>query len=413
MRPSFYLQKLHSSIMMGEVEGSKTRWPWWRLLLVALNIIALIMSFVLAWHFLKGGLLAGCSGGSACEEVLNSRWSTIAGTFPVSGLAIGAYLALLVADFFIGSDSDASIRRLAWSTMLILCGAIAGSAIWFIIVQKWFIGSFCVYCMTTHITGLLLSALIFWRAFSEFKQDPPTVNFHLFKTIGFTCVGLILASGIALCQVSFTSPASIATGHAQNNLPPINYTTAPIIGNRNAPYKVMLLFDYNCPHCQKIHVMLPEVIKQFNEKLAFVLCPTPLNTQCNPYIPQKVEAFNNSCELAKISLAVWKANQGAFYLFDSWMFRNASGNTWVPKDLAAAKAKAVELIGQPKLDTAASDPWIEEYLQNCTQWYGQTSMNGKGGVPKLIFNNRWVIPEPKDVSDLTVILQKTLAVPKP
>jgi uncharacterized membrane protein/protein-disulfide isomerase len=399
--------------MMGEVEGSKTRWPWWRLLLVALNIIALIMSFVLAWHFLKGGLLAGCSGGSACEEVLNSRWSTIAGTFPVSGLAIGAYLALLVAGFFIGPDSDAPIRRLAWSTMLILCGAIAGSAIWFIIVQKWFIGSFCFYCMTTHITGLLLSALIFWRALSEFKHGPPTVNFQLFKTIGFTCVGLILASGIALCQVSFTSRASIATGHAENNLPPIDSVTAPIIGNRNAPYKVMLLFDYNCPHCQKIHVMLPEVIKQFNEKLAFVLCPTPLNTQCNPYIPRNVEAFSNSCELAKISLAVWKANQGAFYLFDSWIFHNASGSTWVPKDLVAAKAKAVELIGQSKLDAAASDPWIEKYLQNCTQWYGQTSLNGKGGVPKLIFNNRWVIPEPKDVSDLTVILQKTLAVPKP
>ena len=45
--------------------------------------------------------------------------------------------------------------------------------------------------------------------------------------------------------------------------------------------------------------------------------------------------------------------------------------------------------------------------------YGQTIRNGQGGVPKLLFGTRWVIPEPKDVHDLTMILEKTLALPKP
>lgn len=399
--------------MIKEAQSSSALWPWWRWVLIGLNIIALILSIILGWHYLKGGAMAGCGGGSACEEVLSSRWSSIGGIFPISGLAIGAYLALLVAGFFTGQDTDASIRRLAWTVMLILCGAIAGSAIWFIAVQKWYIGSFCPYCMATHITGLLLSAIVFWRAITAFKQDTPTSRFHPFKIIGLAGIGLLMAGSMALTQMRFTSPASTNTGHTANSLPAINYETAPMVGNRNAPYKVTMLFDYKCPHCQKVHNMLDEVVKHYGGKLSFVLCPTPLSTECNPYIPQDIEAFKNSCDLAKVGLAVWKANPQAFTAFDSWMFRNEEGHTWQPKDLAAAKEKAVALLGQSAYNAAASDPWIEEYLQTCTQWYGQTVRNGRGGVPKIIFGARWVIPEPKDVEELITILQKTLGVPEP
>ena len=87
--------------------------------------------------------MAGCSGGSPCEQLLNSRWSVIAGIVPVSGLAVGVYLSILVASLFTGPAAEVLIRRLAWSVMLILAGAVAGSAIWFTILQKWIIGSFC------------------------------------------------------------------------------------------------------------------------------------------------------------------------------------------------------------------------------------------------------------------------------
>ena len=102
--------------------------------------------------------MIGCGGGSPCDLVLSSRWSAVAGVVPVSGLAAGAYLAMLVASFFIGPATEAPVRRLAWGAMLVLVGAAAGSAVWFTFVQKWIIGAFCPYCMATHITGLLLAA---------------------------------------------------------------------------------------------------------------------------------------------------------------------------------------------------------------------------------------------------------------
>jgi uncharacterized membrane protein len=165
-------------------------WPWWRRILTGLNMLALVLSVILSWHYLKGGSMVGCGGGSPCEQVLNSQWSTIAGIIPVSGLAVGAYLALLVASLFIGSATEAPIRRLAWSVMLILVGSVSGSALWFTILQKWFIGHFCPYCMTTHITGLLLAAMVIWRAIKEFGQQSngilPTNNAKV-KNVSLLC----------------------------------------------------------------------------------------------------------------------------------------------------------------------------------------------------------------------------------
>ena len=127
-------------------------------------MVALALSAFLGWHYLMGGEMIGCGVGNACDQVLNSRWSAIGGVLPVSGLAAGAYLAMLTASLFIGPATEAPVRRLAWRAMLVLAGAAAGSAVWFIIVQKWIVGAFCPYCMATHVTGLLLGTLTVWQA---------------------------------------------------------------------------------------------------------------------------------------------------------------------------------------------------------------------------------------------------------
>jgi uncharacterized membrane protein len=363
----------------------------------------------MSWHYLVGGSMAGCGSGSPCEQVLNSRWSTIAGILPVSGLAMGVYLAMLVTVLFIDPSTEPPIRRLAWGVMLILAGSVAGSAVWFTIVQKWFIREFCLYCMITHITGLLLAALVIWRAIEDSRRR----IIYPLPAMGFALIGLVLAGILAACQIGLTRPAVHRDGESQDNLPVIDYHAVPMVGSPDAPYVVTLIFNYQCSHCQKIHFMLDEAIRRYDGNLAFALCPAPLNPQCNPYIPRDVDAFKNSCELARIGLAVWVARREAFPAFENWMFTFESGDSWRPRSLETARVKAVELVGQAKFDAAWSNPWIGQYLQTSTQIYGQTIQNGRGGVPKLIFGSRWIIPEPYNADDLVMILQNSLAVPKP
>jgi len=404
-------------------------WPWWRWVLTGLSGLALALSAYLGWHYLVGGSVIGCGGGSPCDQVLNSRWSTVGGVLPVSGLAAGAYLAMLAAGLFVGPATAAPIRRLAWRAMLVLVGAAAGSAVWFTIVQKSFIGAFCPYCMATHITGLLLAALVLWRAPMQLDDDSidvalsnPAPNattgaapgrvIRPLPAIGLTLVGLALAGILAVCQVRFTPPAVYRGGESQQNLPAIDPHAAPLVGSPDALYVVTLLFDYKCPHCQQLHFMLDEAVRRYRGKLAFAPCPTPLNSQCNPYIPRDVDEFKDSCELAKVGLAVWVAKREAFPFFDRWMFLLESGDRWRPRSLDAARAKAVELVGQAKFDAAQADPWIGRYLQTSIRIYGDTLRSGNA-VPKLVFGSRWVIPEPYDADGLVLILHSSLAVPRP
>ncbi|MGB8490735.1 MAG: vitamin K epoxide reductase family protein [Bacteroidales bacterium] len=384
-------------------------WPWWRRIMTGLNILALGLGIIMSWHYLAGGSMVGCGGGSPCEKVLNSKWSTIAGIIPISGLAVGVYLAMLVAGLFIGPSTESPVRRLAWSVMLILAGSIAGSAIWFTIVQKWIIGDFCPYCMATHITGLSLALLVIWRSVTDSSRD----ILRSLPAMGRVLIGFALAGILVAFQVGFTPSAVYTGGDSQDNLPAIDYHAVPMAGSPDAPYIVTLLFDYQCSHCQKIHFMLDEVIRRYNGKLAFALCPSPLNTKCNPYIPRDVDQFKNSCDLAKIGLAVWVADRSVFPAFENWMFTFESGDGWRPRTPEGARAKAVELVGETRFEAAISDPWIGEYLQASTQIYGQTLQAGRGGIPKLIFGPHWVIPEPDNAEDLLMILQKSLSVPAP
>jgi uncharacterized membrane protein/protein-disulfide isomerase len=404
-------------------------WPLWRWVLTGLNTMALVLSGILSWHYLEGGSIFGCGGGSPCEHVLNGRWSMIVGVLPVSSLAVGTYLALMVASLFISPTTEAPIRRLAWRAMLVLAGSVVGSAVWFTIVQKWIIGDFCLYCMTTHLTGLLLAALVIWRAIKEFNNDSKEIlspipdmiqnisraaSLHMngaFHATGLAFIGLAFAGILAAAQVGFAPTAIYQDGKALNNLIDIDYHAVPIVGSPDAPYVITMLFDYQCSHCQKIHFMLNEGVRRYAGKLAFALCPVPLNTKCNPYISRDADAFKNSCELAKIGLAVWVARREAYPDFENWMFTFESGDSWRPRSLEAARAKAVELVGQAKFDTVLSDPWIGQYMQTCIRIYGQTLQSGKSGIPKLIFGSRWVIPEPYNADDFINILQKSLAVP--
>lgn len=397
-----------------EVGQIRLRWPWWRCGVAGLSLLALTLSGYLGWHELAGGAMIGCGGGSPCDLVLSSRWSTVAGA-PVIGLAAGVYLAILMASFFVGATTEASVRQLAWRSMLVLVGAVAGSAAWFIVVQKWIVGSICPYCMATHVTGLLLAALVLRQASRQLEpaEKPQRKVIDRMPPVGIALAGVGLAGIMAIAQMTIRPPSLYYGGEALAAAPDVDPHNAPLIGSPDAPFLVTLLFDYNCPHCQQLHLMLDEAVRRYRGNLAFILCPTPLNTRCNPYIPRDVDEFKDSCELAKLALAVWVAEPSAFPDFDRWMFSFESGDRWRPRSLAAAKAKAVAVVGQAKFDAALTDPRVGRYLQAAIQIYGPTTRGGNNAVPKLVRGSHWVIPQPNSPEDLISMLRDELGLPTP
>jgi hypothetical protein len=315
---------------------------------------------------------------------------------------------MLVASFFIGSSTAPADRKLAWGAMLVLAGAAIGSAVWFVIIQRWIIGAFCPYCMATHGVGVVLGAMVFWQASKQ------RLN-RLRSVIGAALVGLSLAAVLATTQWALKPPPFYRAGAAPDRTPLIDPRAVPLVGSPDAPSLVTLLFDYNCPHCQMIHGILDDVIRRYDGKIAFVLCPSPMNNRCNPYVSRDLAEFRESCELAKLALSIWVADRKAFTAFEQWWFSPEPDQRWRPRALQDARAKAIELVGESRLDAAAADPWIAGYMQSGIQLFGHTIHPAQGGsaVPKLVYGSRWVTPELHDAGDLVSILRDSLGIPTP
>ena len=212
-----------------------------RTALAVLGSAALLLSVLLSLHQLAGGHMPGCSGGTSCDEVLQSRWSMLAGILPVSSLAVGVYLAFLLTLYFTQAASEEPIRLLAWKILTLLSGVVVGSAVWFVLVQLILIKAFCPYCMSAHVVGTVLSvtALIL-----SFKMLQKKMFVRCFLS------GLAFSALLAVSQQTLAATPRVS-GQATEELIVPDFSRAPVIGSAEASIKVLLLFDYNCSIARK------------------------------------------------------------------------------------------------------------------------------------------------------------------
>lgn len=291
--------------------------------MVLFSAIALVLSAVLCIHALSGRGLIGCSAGTSCNEVLGSRWSFLFGRIPVSGLAAICYIAMTVCLLFRRSfDGDPQFARWMDRGMLVLSGAIIGAAIWFIWLQKNMIRSFCPYCMTAHICGLLLSALLLVRIIGSGPGSPedrcasaaagsPACCRRILRQLSFVFAGLVLAGCLAGLQLLTTPRTAFDRGFIPEALPLPDPQEMPSVGDPASGTAITLLFDYRCSHCQKIHSLLPEVVSLLGGQVAIVPAPVPLSKDCNPYIPAGEDRFKGSCELTRYALALLRLDRAS------------------------------------------------------------------------------------------------------
>ena len=365
--------------------------------MVALVTIVLLLSVVLCIHSISGRGLIGCSQGTNCNAVLGSKWSFLMGIIPVSALAAGVWIAFLIC-LTLHRSSDLELQYFLNRILLILSGAVTGSAAWFIWIQGHMIKAFCPYCMTAHILGIVISVLtVIWCV----RQKPG----HSVLNIAF---GLLLAVALAVVQLS-TTPLTLAErGFTQEPLPELSAHELPVTGDPDATHVITLLFDWQCSHCRQIHKMLPDVVERLQGKVAFILCPISLSRECNPLVPQgSTDRFTGSCQLLHIGLALWRTDPISFSRYEEWYWGDPDKG-WNPPGVLEATEYASDLIGADRLETAMNEPWIESYLQTVLQIFGRTSSGGRSAVPRMIYDSNWLIPEADDAAGLATLVESLI-----
>ena len=365
--------------------------------MVALTAIVLLLSTILCIHSISGHGLIGCTQGTNCNIVLGSRWSFLFGIIPVSALAAGAYLTLLACILLIDSKwTGAQEQQFLFHAILVVSGAIIGCAIWFIWLQSHMIRAFCPYCMTAHILGIVISVLsVIWCIGQKTRRIVLNI-----------LIGVLIAAALGVVQFT-TTPRSLAERGFINE--PLRYPDPkemPIIGNPDAKHKVTMLFDWQCAHCRRTHIMLPDAVSLLGDSIAIVCTPVSMSRECNPHISPGIDRFAGSCTFMRIGLAIWRTNPDAYWEYENQFFGTDLVQSWNPPTVEQATAMAEHLIGNERLEKSMQSRWMENYIWTVNELFGRTSRGTTSAIPRLIYNGKIMIPEADNPSALASLIRE-------
>ena len=180
----------------------------------------------LAFAALKSGDIAGCGAGPIwnCGHVLTSRWSKLFG-LPVSVPAFMLYGVLLFSLANCQPTAPRARCRLAWGAITIGALAAGLTAIWFMGLQAFEIGRWCLYCLLVHACGIALGAAILW------KRPLGTRATAKLSAISLMGVGVLIGG-----QIFTTPPATYKIERfSEDNAKRETTTTAPAATEAPAP----------------------------------------------------------------------------------------------------------------------------------------------------------------------------------
>ncbi len=350
------------------------------------------------FHSLTGVRMVGCGAGSGCDSVMGSPWAYVLGGVPVSLPAAVAYLLLCLCVLFFGGETeeDRSLDRILWPMMLVLAGSIVGAALWFCYLQLFVLHAFCKYCTLLHLLGCVLAGwiLLAGRPFGRLRNR------------SWFVVGLLAAALFAIVQSRTLPAAAYDAGRTEVALPSFSEGEIPVLGPSDAPDELTLLFDFQCNHCRRLHRVLPDLLEKAGGQYRIRLCPVPLSSACNPYIPSSgIDRFVGSCQLTRYALAVWYARPDAYEAY--WDYLLGSGDERAAIAPADAEARAGELLGDD-FESAIQNPRIDAYLRKVEELFGRTSSSQKSGVPRLIRGQHWLVPETDQADELLELIRLSL-----
>jgi protein-disulfide isomerase len=178
----------------------------------------------------------------------------------------------------------------------------------------------------------------------------------------------------------------------------VDVRRTPMLGNPDADVVLFELFDYTCPHCRQLHRYLKEARDRYGSQLAVAVLVTPMSPDCNRYVHEPPALSGRAtCDLARLSLAVWQAKPEAFESFHDWLLDSAE----IPS-LEAARGRAAEIVGPEGLEQALASPAVARQLEADNRLY---HVSGEGTIPKLLANRMTITGEPESAAALFGVLE--------
>ena len=265
-----------------------------------LLIAAFVFAFMLAGA--KLGLYEnapGCGVGSGCDAVTGGPWGTIPILlWPVSFVGLAWFVAL----FYVWIQADASQKKFLW---IVRFGAVASIGFFIVMIG---IGHFCKWCAFAHVCNLLfwIIAEIEHRSTkNECRNGDPLFRFSLVFILT-TALLLIVQLVVSSYQTQrdeiklIKNVDDVLRGESDVSTLRLLEATHRI-GPKDAPIRVVIFTDYQCPDCKRIEGELADIVSR-RDDVSVSVKHFPLCFDCNDNIGTfKLHA--NACWAARAAEA--------------------------------------------------------------------------------------------------------------
>lgn len=284
--------------------------------------------------------LPGCGVESDCGKLADSVWGSIPGVnWPVSYVGFSYFLGMLIA--WATTARGGIPDSLRWVARI---GALASFGFIIVMISM---QSFCMYCFVAHLANFG-----FWIVLEMMPRPKSDPSFNAFMTMAFSflSVSAIIAIGQiqkrdsdfergaqmqeelanAIASQTQGTPAPKPTPQPQGgadpepNPEPVQTTSTTaftgryLLGDPDAPVKIVMISDYQCPDCYKYEKEVMEVFSQ-RDDVSLSVKHFPFNSDCNPKM--KTRKHGNACWAARAveTVGILGGND-AFWKMHEWMF---------------------------------------------------------------------------------------------
>lgn len=241
-----------------------------------------------------------------CQTVLASPQAEWLGLFPLSSLAAGWFLSLLILEstLLLIPSAFPLGRILLWGYSVL--GTLVGLP--YLVIMAFQLHTFCLFCLM--IDGIHMALV--WKLFPGW---PTLKQSWGLKAVWVTLIKHVLGVLIPVLVLIFFSfrhlfqapmiPETEKKRIAENILasPAASFSLPkelPSLGPWEAPITIIEQSDYECPHCQRAAKVMKQILKRYPTQVRLIFRNYPVSNHCNPFIEHKGHPF--ACEAAKLSI---------------------------------------------------------------------------------------------------------------
>ena len=319
--------------------------------------------------------LPGCGAESDCGKLADSVWGSLPGVnWPVSYIGFSYFLAMLIA--WATTARGGIPDSLRWIARL---GALASFGFIVVMIS---LESFCTYCFVAHLANFG-----FWIVLEMTPKPKADPSFNAFMTLAFSflAVSALIAIGQiqkqdsdiqrgaelqdelanAVAAQTQSTPAPQPEPQPQGgtepepNPEPVQTAPTPaftgryLLGDPDAPVKLVMISDYQCPDCYKYEKEVMEVMAE-RDDISLSVKHFPFNSDCNPKI--KTRKHGNACWAARAAeTAGVLGGNDAFWKMHTWLF-DQRGNftnqeiTDYVRSIGIDPIEFTRMINSPEID---------------------------------------------------------------